>query len=77
MHVRHRFWVETVVALLAGVLGLITFLVPDWLERLTGADPDGGDGSLELVLVLSLLLVTVVSAGLARREWRRPAVAGT
>ena len=40
----------------------------DFIERLFGVAPDGGDGSVELLWVAALLLVA--SALVARRLWR-------
>lgn len=42
----------------------------DWLERWLGMSPDGGNGSLELLLVL--LGAVLVSASLQFRKWPRP-----
>ena len=74
MNVRYRFWCEILVAVASGLLGILTLFVPDWIELLTGADPDGGDGSLEFIVVLSLLLICVAGGALAGREWRRTSV---
>ena len=69
---RGRFWIELVCAASSAVLAAITLAWPDWIEGVFGGlNPDGGDGSLEWLLVAALLAVAVASAVLARAEWRR------
>jgi DMSO/TMAO reductase YedYZ heme-binding membrane subunit len=70
-NVRARFWLESVLALLCGVLAVVTLVWRDWIERLTGVDPDRHSGALEWAIVAGLLVLTVVIASAARVEWRR------
>jgi hypothetical protein len=49
-------------------LGALTATVPQWLERVAGIKPDGGDGSVEWGLMLSLLIASLSFATLARRS---------
>ena len=72
---RLRFWFEACLAAVTGLLLVLTAAVPDWIEELGGGDPDGGDGSLEWLLVVGLVLATVTFVVLARVEWRRAALA--
>lgn len=65
-----RFGVETGTASCAGGLGILTVFWHDWIEALTGWDPDHHNGSLEWLIVAALLFVAVVSGALARREWK-------
>jgi hypothetical protein len=58
------------VALCAGVLGILTIFWHDWIEALTGWDPDQHDGSLEWIIVAGLLVVAITMGLLARRHWR-------
>lgn len=37
----------------------------DWIERLLGLSPDGGDGSTEMLWLLALVIVVLAAA------WRR------
>lgn len=67
---------ETIVALAAGALGILTIFWHDWIEGLTGWDPDHHNGSAEWVIVAGLLAVAVVLGVLARRHWRLLAAAG-
>lgn len=70
-HVSPRFWAEAVCATAAAVLASLTLLWPDWIEALTGINPDHGNGSFEWMLVIGLAVVSVVLSLLAWREWRR------
>jgi uncharacterized membrane protein YidH (DUF202 family) len=73
---RLRFWIEAALALLTGVLALVTPFFPDWIELISGWDPDQHDGSVESMIVIGLAIITVLTAGLAVVEWRRtPAAA--
>lgn len=68
-----RFWFEAVTGSIGLVLFVLTLFSREWIEELTGWDPDGGNGSLELALVVVLLAITAVSMLAARREYRRAA----
>ena len=70
---RLRGRLEAALASLTGVLLLITLAAPDWIEAVFGADPDQHSGRLEWAIVLGLLGVTVLAAGAAYADWRRPA----
>ena len=65
-----RARLETVIALLAGVLGIITIFWHDWIEALTGWDPDHHNGAFEWLIVAILLAVAVAMGLIARRHWR-------
>jgi hypothetical protein len=71
---RTRFRIEAVAAALTGVLAVVTLLVPDWIEAVTGADPDHGDGTLEVFIVLALAVVSVILTLVARADHRRAAL---
>lgn len=66
-----RFWIEVVAAGLGSVLFVLTLFTREWIEFLTGFDPDGGSGSLEFTLAIGLLVVAVTSTAVARWEFRR------
>jgi hypothetical protein len=65
--IRVRYQVERLLVLLSGSALVLTVLIPDWIERLLGAAPDGGNGSIEWGLVLGLLTST---AALIMLVWR-------
>ena len=73
--VRARFWLETTFTSLCGFLAVLTVFWRDWIEALSGFDPDHHNGALEWSIVTGLFLLCVVSGVLARTEWRRAASA--
>jgi hypothetical protein len=67
-----RFWVEVALGSVSALLLALTLNSHDWLERLLGFEPDGGDGSAEWGLALAFSVATLlflVDAG--RLWWRR------
>ena len=70
-----RFGVETAVALCAGGLGILTAVWHDWIEALTGWDPDHHNGSAEWLIVAGLLVIALVVGAFARRDWKLLAAA--
>jgi hypothetical protein len=59
-------------------LALITSIFPDWIEFVSGWDPDQHDGSVERMIVVGLFVFSIVMVALAAIEWRRtPAAAST
>jgi hypothetical protein len=73
--VRARFWLETSLASLCGVLAVLTLWWRDWVEALTGFDPDHHSGSFEWAIVAGLFLLCIAVSVVARAEWRRAKVA--
>jgi hypothetical protein len=65
-----RARLEAAMALCAGVLGILTIFWHDWIEILTGWDPDHHDGRAEWLLVAGLLAVAVAAGLGAHRHWR-------
>ena len=70
-HLPARFWFEAITAAIGLILFVVTLFSREWIEALTGWDPDGGSGALELVIALSLLAVSAASMLAARRAYRR------
>jgi hypothetical protein len=64
-----RVGLETAIALLSGLLGVVTIFWHDWIEALTGWDPDQQNGSAEWLIVAALLVVAVAMGTVARRHW--------
>jgi hypothetical protein len=58
------------VALCAGILGILTIFWHDWIEALTGWDPDNHSGSVEWAVVVGLLVIAVALGLAARHHWR-------
>lgn len=63
--------IETVLAVVATALAVVTFIWPAWIETVFSVDPDGGNGTAEWLVVGLLALVAVTAAMLARRDYRR------
>lgn len=69
--IQRRFKIETAVAVLATGLFLLTLISREWIEFLTGWDPDHGDGSLEWLIVAVLAIIAVALGIRARSDWRK------
>ena len=65
-----RIRLEVILGVTAGLVSVVTLLWPDWIEAVTGASPDGGDGTLEWVVVGACALVSGALLVLARTELR-------
>ncbi len=63
--------IEASLAVLTGVLGILTLFWRDWIEVLTGWNPDHHSGSLEIGLISVLLISSVACAAAARMTYRR------
>jgi hypothetical protein len=74
-HLRKWFWLEIALAAASLVVLVLTAVSRSWIEVLFGIDPDHGSGALESAILAALLCTTVGMGSLARREWRRAAVA--
>ncbi|MDJ0333994.1 hypothetical protein QMG83_02035 [Salinibacterium sp. G-O1] len=65
-----RARIEIIVALVFGALTVMTIVWPTWIERLTGLEPDAGNGEWEWLAVAVFALASVSIAVLAGRDWR-------
>ena len=63
--------IETGVAILAAGLFVVTLISREWIEALTGWDPDNGNGSLEWLIVAVLAVIAVALGLRARSDWRK------
>ena len=66
-----RFWVETILAAASAACLVATLVWPQWIEELTGLEPDGGDGSAEWGWSLAFCAATVLCLIAARRSYKR------
>ena len=65
-----RVRIEIVLSVLLAAATILTAVWPDWIEAVLGFDPDGGNGSVEWLIVAVLAVITLVVAALARRDLR-------
>ena len=61
-----RVRLEIAIALFAGALGVLTIFWHDWIEALTGWDPDQHNGAFEWLIVAVLLAIAAAVGVLAR-----------
>ncbi|MFI5706622.1 hypothetical protein [Kribbella sp. NPDC051620] len=73
--VRTRFWLQSGFSVAALVLAVVTLISREWIELLTGWDPDGGNGAVEWAIVVVLSVAALCFGLAARHEWRRPRTA--
>jgi tetrahydromethanopterin S-methyltransferase subunit E len=68
---RRRFWFETGMAIVTGILFVITLVQRNWIEILFKVDPDSSSGVVEWLIVGVLFVVTLTLFALANYEWRK------
>lgn len=68
---RRRFRLEVLAAAAASVLALLTVIWAEWIELLTGLDPDRGSGELEWLITGAFALIAITCSLLAQRDHRR------
>ena len=69
--VPRRFWLELGLAGFSALVLVVTLITREWIELIFRVDPDGGNGSLEWLVVVAALVATVTFSVLARLEWQR------
>ena len=69
------FYAEAIIGVFATALFVYTVFARSWIETFFHVDPDQGQGWVEWMIIGALLIVAIVSGYLARREWRRAALA--
>jgi hypothetical protein len=65
-----RAQTEAVIAIAAAVLCTLTIVWPDWIEGLTGFDPDHHSGWLEWLIVVVLVVLSLACGLRTRRALR-------
>ncbi len=68
--VRTRLRIKIVLAVISLVLAIVTAISAEWIEELTGWEPDGGSGALEWLIVIGFGAAAAILALLARRDVR-------
>jgi hypothetical protein len=68
---RRRLRMEVLLAVISATLCALTLVFPEWIEELTGLEPDAGSGALEWIIAGLFLAAAVVSGVVARRDYRR------
>jgi hypothetical protein len=68
---RTRLRVEVLLAAISAGLFVLTLINAEWIEALTGLEPDAGSGALEFLIAAAFLVAAVVTALMARRDYRQ------
>ncbi|HEU0026888.1 MAG TPA: hypothetical protein VFQ25_07205 [Ktedonobacterales bacterium] len=68
---RRRFWIELGATSVTLLVFMITVTHSDWIELVSGFDPDMGSGALEWALGAGLTLVVIAAIVMMRYEWAR------
>ena len=63
-------WIRPIAGFCCG-LAVLTIFWPDWMEALTGYDPDQHDGNGRVAHLDSPLVICAVLALAARAEWTK------
>lgn len=66
-----RIKAEAALSLACALLAVLTWLVPDWIERIFPGNPDAGNGETEWGIVSIFAAAAFMAGWAARREWRR------
>lgn len=74
-NLRMRFWFECALVLVSLSALVLTLISNNWIETLTGLDPDSGGGTAEWVVVVALMAVTISAFGMAGVELKRATAA--
>ena len=69
--IKRRFNIEAALAAITAGLVILTLINHEWIEVLTGWDPDKGNGSVEWAIVLVLVAACIGLSLRARSDWRK------
>ena len=67
---RFRFRVEVTAAFIAVAFLTASLISPDWIEKIFGFAPDGGDGATEWSTSFGAVVVFLAATFSARKDWR-------
>ena len=65
-----RLAIEAGACAFSGLVLILTFAWPEWIELLFGFDPDASSGALEWGIAMAAGAATATFLLLARRDWR-------
>jgi hypothetical protein len=68
---KRRFNIEAAFAAISAALVILTLINHEWIEVLTGWDPDKGNGALEWGIVVVLVAACVAFSARARSDWQK------
>ena len=68
---KFRVRLEFALAVLCLALSILTAISGEWIEEITGLEPDAGSGALEWAIVAALAVAAIVAALLGRRDLHR------
>lgn len=74
---RVRLTLEAACGLVSLALCLLTLINREWIEALTGLEPDAGSGALEWGIVLGFAVAAIACGALAVRDRRRLRAVGS
>jgi hypothetical protein len=66
-----RLTVEALLGVVSLGLAILTAISSEWIEELTGLEPDAGSGTFEWTIVVAFALAAIAFGALALRHGRR------
>lgn len=66
-----RITIEAALGLVSLALCILTLVSGEWIEELTGLEPDAGSGALEWAIVIGFALAALACGALATRDHKR------
>lgn len=70
MNAKARWKLQATLAVVSAVLAVVTAVNAEWIEELTGLEPDGGNGELEWLFVATFALAAVLLGAFSYRTRR-------
>lgn len=66
-----RITIEAALGLVSLALCIVTLINAEWIEELTGLEPDAGSGALEWAIVVGFAVASAACGALVRRDHQR------